>query len=93
MQHDVDQFLTESAPAVRTVIRNGAVTSLFQPITELDSGRAVAYEALARARGPLRGPDALFAAARAEGCLTELDQACRAAAFARRRPARPPQHR
>jgi PAS domain S-box-containing protein len=81
-EHDVDQFLTESAPAVRTVIRNGAIASLFQPIVELDSGRVVAYEALARGpEGPLRAPDVLFAAARAEGCLTELDQACRAAAL------------
>jgi PAS domain S-box-containing protein len=82
MGDDVDQFQTESAPAVRTVIRDGAVTSLFQPIVELDTGRVVAYEALARGpEGPLRAPDALFAAARAEGCLTELDRACRAAAL------------
>jgi diguanylate cyclase (GGDEF)-like protein/PAS domain S-box-containing protein len=49
---------------------------------ELDTGRVVAYEALARGpEGPLQRPDMLFAAARTEGRLAELDEACRAAAF------------
>jgi hypothetical protein len=64
------------------VLRNGAVRSLFQPIVELDTGRVVAYEALARGpQGPLERPDHLFAAARAAGRLTELDAACRSAAL------------
>ena len=68
--------------AVRDVLRNGALTSVFQPIVELDTGRVVAYEALARGpEGPLHSPDVLFAAARAAGCLAELDQACRTAAL------------
>ncbi|WP_217631020.1 EAL domain-containing protein [Modestobacter sp. DSM 44400] len=67
---------------VRQVVRAGEVHSLFQPIVELDSGRVVAYEALARGpEGPLRSPDVLFAAAREAGCLAELDAACRAAAL------------
>jgi EAL domain-containing protein (putative c-di-GMP-specific phosphodiesterase class I) len=67
---------------VRAVLEGGSVTSVFQPIVELDSGLVVAYEALARGpEGPLHAPDDLFAAARSEGCLTELDQACRAAAL------------
>ncbi|WP_258372806.1 EAL domain-containing protein [Modestobacter versicolor] len=79
---DVEEIQDAPASAARTAIRDGAVTSVFQPIVELDSGRVVAYEALARGpEGVLRSPDALFAAARAEGCLTELDQACRAAAL------------
>ncbi|WP_369135416.1 EAL domain-containing protein [Modestobacter sp. I12A-02662] len=71
-----------AAAAVRAVLDDGAVTSLFQPIVDLDDGRVVAYEALARGpEGPLRAPDTLFAAARAAGCLPELDQACRSAAL------------
>ncbi|WP_308123632.1 sensor domain-containing phosphodiesterase [Modestobacter marinus] len=71
-----------AAAAVRAVLADGAVTCLFQPIVDLDDGRVVAYEALARGpEGPLRAPDALFAAARAAGCLPELDQACRSAAL------------
>ncbi|WP_299959473.1 EAL domain-containing protein [uncultured Modestobacter sp.] len=82
MGDDVEQFQPAPPADVRAVIADRAVASLFQPIVELDSGRVVAYEALARGpEGPLRAPDALFAAARAEGCLTELDQACRAAAL------------
>src|SRR4051794_11456432 len=82
MGDDVDLRSRSAVTAVRTVLDNGAVTSLFQPIIDLDDGRVVAYEALARGpEGPLRTPDALFAAGRAAGCLTELDQACRAAAL------------
>ena len=61
----------------------GGVRSVFQPIVDLDSGKVVAYEALARGpRGSaLERPDHLFAAARGAGLLAELDAACRAAAF------------
>jgi EAL domain-containing protein (putative c-di-GMP-specific phosphodiesterase class I) len=52
---------------------------------ELDTGRAVASEALARGpQGPLQRPDLLFAAAHAAGRLAQLDQACRTAAFTAR---------
>ncbi len=64
------------------VLAAGAIHSAFQPIVDLDSGRVVAYEALARGpEGALATPDALFAAARAGGRLAELDAACRTAAF------------
>jgi len=70
------------AAQVRDVVSRG-VRSVFQPIVDLDSGKVVAYEALAR--GPLGSalerPDHLFAAARSAGLLAELDAACRAAAF------------
>ncbi|MGZ4298376.1 MAG: sensor domain-containing phosphodiesterase [Solirubrobacteraceae bacterium] len=58
------------------------IRPLYQPIVELATGEVVAYEALAR--GPqgsaLESPLALFAAARAEDRVAELDLACRAAA-------------
>ncbi len=67
---------------IADVLAAGGVRSVFQPILDLDSGAVVAYEALARGpRGPLQSPEALFAAARAAGCLAELDAACRQAAF------------
>jgi sensor c-di-GMP phosphodiesterase-like protein len=46
----VDVTITPAAPAttIDDVLRNGTVRSVFQPIVELDSGRVVAYEALAR---------------------------------------------
>lgn len=71
-----------TASALEAALAPGAVRSVFQPIVELDTGRVVAYEALARGpEGPLERPDLLFAAARSAGRLAELDQACRTAAF------------
>jgi len=68
--------------SVSEVMSHGAIHSVFQPIVDLDTGRVVAYEALARGpAGPLESPDRLFAAARADGCLAELDAACRTAAL------------
>ncbi|SHN84383.1 PAS domain S-box-containing protein/diguanylate cyclase (GGDEF) domain-containing protein [Geodermatophilus obscurus] len=73
---------TAPATTIDDVLRNGAVRSVFQPIVELDTGRVVAYEALARGpQGPLERPDSLFAAAREAGRLAELDAACRTAAL------------
>ncbi|WP_138757958.1 diguanylate cyclase domain-containing protein [Modestobacter altitudinis] len=75
---------TTEAPAstIDEVLRTGGVHSVYQPIVELDSGRIVAYEALARGpQGPLHTPDALFAAARTAGRLSHLDALCRAAAL------------
>ncbi|MDQ3990877.1 MAG: EAL domain-containing protein [Actinomycetota bacterium] len=64
------------------ILRRRAVTSVYQPIVELASGRVVGYEALARgpAGSSLERPDLLFEAARREGRLGELDWACRSAA-------------
>ncbi len=67
---------------VLEVLAAGAVRSVFQPIVDLERGAVVAYEALARGpRGALENPDVLLTAAREAGCLAELDEACRAAAF------------
>ena len=75
--------LSSATPAtIDDVLRAGAVRSVFQPIVELDTGRVVAYEALARGpQGPLERPDQLFAAAREAGRLAELDAACRTTAL------------
>jgi EAL domain-containing protein (putative c-di-GMP-specific phosphodiesterase class I)/DICT domain-containing protein len=75
-------FPTATGLTIADVLRDGAITSVFQPIVDLDSGCVVAYEALARGpQGALANPHALFAAARGAGLLAELDEACRAAAF------------
>jgi EAL domain-containing protein (putative c-di-GMP-specific phosphodiesterase class I) len=79
---DVASSSTLSGAGIDDVLRDGMVHSVFQPIVELDTGRVVAYEALARGpQGPLERPDRLFAAARAAGRLAELDAACRSAAL------------
>ena len=67
---------------ISEVLAAAAVTAVFQPIVDLDTGAVVAYEALARGpEGPLQRPDVLFAAARSAGLLAELDDLCRRAAF------------
>jgi EAL domain-containing protein (putative c-di-GMP-specific phosphodiesterase class I) len=73
---------TEAA-VLDEIIRTRAVRPLYQPIVELDSGRTIGWEALAR--GPvgsaLEFPDRLFAAAARLGRTAELDHCCRAAAI------------
>jgi len=56
------------------------VAAAFQPILDLRDGAVVGYEALAR---PLDGtpPATLFANARAEGRMSEVDRECRAEAL------------
>jgi EAL domain-containing protein (putative c-di-GMP-specific phosphodiesterase class I) len=75
--------MTHSPSRLGAALDQG-VRSLFQPIVELESGNVIAYEALAR--GPegsaLESPLELFAAARDEGRVVELDWMCRAAAVA-----------
>ncbi len=54
----------------------------FQPIVDLRSGDVVGFEALARgpAGSPWERPESLFAQAKVEGRLREMDWACRVAA-------------
>ena len=67
-----------------TILDGRQLRAVFQPVINLADRHVVAYEALAR--GPLgsphESPAALFAAAAAADRVTELDWACRAAAFA-----------
>lgn len=64
------------------ILTRRAVGAVYQPIMDLTDGEVVGYESLARGpRGSaLERPDLLFAAARREGRVDELDWACRAAA-------------
>src|SRR5215218_10267202 len=57
-----------------------AVVAAFQPIFDLRDGCVVGYEALARPRDG-SSPEQLFARARADGRLSEVDRECRAAAL------------
>lgn len=60
------------------VLADNALHPVFQPIVRLADGAVTAHEALIRgpAGTPLQMPDAMFAAARAEGLLIELEIAC-----------------
>jgi diguanylate cyclase (GGDEF)-like protein len=69
--------------ALDRLLDDRAVTPVFQPVVDLDTGGTVAYEALARGpRGTLlERPDRLFALARRVGRLDELDWLCRVSAL------------
>ncbi len=57
--------------ALDEALRPGAIRSVYQPIVEFDSGRVMAYEALARGPvGPLEHPNLLFAAASTSGLVS-----------------------
>jgi EAL domain-containing protein (putative c-di-GMP-specific phosphodiesterase class I) len=74
--------LAGEVESIEDVLRHGAVSSLFQPIVDLDRHEVVAYEALARGpKGDFESPAVLFAEARRTGNLARLDHLCRAAAF------------
>lgn len=57
--------------------------TLFQPVIDLRSGTVAGFEALTRGPHghPLEQPDELFASARQDGRLAELDWSCRCLAF------------
>lgn len=63
---------------VQTLINEDLLSTMFQPVVQLDSGLIFGYEALVR--GPvgsaLEYPDALFAAGRREGLTVELEMRC-----------------
>jgi EAL domain-containing protein (putative c-di-GMP-specific phosphodiesterase class I) len=73
---------TPSPTASSVLAQLGGVDAHFQPIVDLTTGRAVAYEALARFGAGTR-PDVAFALAREHGAGPELEAAALRAAFRR----------
>lgn len=71
--------LQEQHQHLLTILRDGTVATLFQPIVSAVEYKIVGYEALSRgpSNSPLHSPLTLFAAARHWGLLTELEILCR----------------
>ncbi|WP_095078375.1 bifunctional diguanylate cyclase/phosphodiesterase [Pseudomonas sp. Irchel s3h17] len=76
---------TEQLSALSSILAQGALHSLFQPIVSLSERRILGYEALSRgpSNTPLHSPLALFSVARQAGRLSELEIACRHSACRR----------
>ena len=81
--HEADTVRPHLVGGLDDILRDGLIRSVFQPIIELETGAVVGYEALARGpeRSALANPDQLFAAARREHRLGDLDRACQRAAI------------
>jgi diguanylate cyclase (GGDEF)-like protein len=79
----------EERDEIEALLRDGALTPVFQPVLELATGRVSGYEALARMNvEPQRAPDEWFAQAHRAGLGNELEAAALRAALAV--PGRPP---
>jgi EAL domain-containing protein (putative c-di-GMP-specific phosphodiesterase class I) len=65
------------------IVDRRAVTTVFQPLVDIATGRVLGYEALSRGPAGSRyeSPALLFAAARTAGRDGELDWVCRATAY------------
>jgi len=77
--------MTEQLSALSSILTQGGLHTLFQPIVCLSERRILGYEALSRgpSNSPLHSPINLFAVARHAGRLTELEIACRESACRR----------
>jgi EAL domain-containing protein (putative c-di-GMP-specific phosphodiesterase class I) len=80
-----DPILRAAADAAEldSILAQGSLHTVFQPIVALEDERVIGHEALTRgpAGSRLERPDRLFAAAADCGRTLELDWACRAAAL------------
>lgn len=77
--------MTEQLNALSSILAQGSLHSLFQPIISLSERSIIGFEALTRgpSNSPLHSPLALFSVAAQAGRLSELEIACRESACRR----------
>lgn len=75
--------VAEPTPSLSQILGDRLLTPHFQPIVRLTDGQVAGHESLIRgpANSPLFMPDALFAQAKAEARVVDLERACLGAAM------------
>lgn len=70
---------------LESIIQNGNVSTVYQPIVSLVNGEVIGFEALSRGpeNSPLKNPDNLFSAAELHNRSWEMEQLCRVKAIER----------
>jgi EAL domain-containing protein (putative c-di-GMP-specific phosphodiesterase class I) len=80
---EADRLQRERAAELRAIVREGRVSTHYQPIVDLEDGSIMGYEALTR--GPLNtafeGPKSLFSCSHGARLSGELDALCRRTAL------------
>lgn len=74
----VPSALEAHPPSITRLLDEKTLRAHYQPIARLDNGEIIAHESLIRlpAGHAIRNPDELFRAAREQGLLLDLEQAC-----------------
>ena len=80
--------MSPEASELQQILKEQQITPVYQPIVDLTTGEIFAYEALSRgpSESSLAKPDQLFAAAKKEHCLWQLDYLCRRLALLHAKP-------
>ena len=75
--------MTEQRKALESILQQGAITTLFQPIFDITKQSIIGYEALSRGpkNSPLAMPNKLFEAAHKYQLISELELLCRSRAI------------
>ena len=76
-----DRALQLKGRDLRTIVKQRRISTVFQPIVDLQQRRVIGYEALSRGpRGPYHRPELLFRVAYETEQIRALDRLCRARA-------------
>jgi EAL domain-containing protein (putative c-di-GMP-specific phosphodiesterase class I)/GGDEF domain-containing protein len=67
---------------LRSLLQEGGISPVFQPIVDTATGSVYGYEVLSRGKAPLESPPSFFSVARANNLLWETERACRKKALA-----------
>ncbi len=73
-----EQLVRQRARKLRSIITADRITTLYQPILDVRTGRTIGYEALSRGpKGEFESPDVLFRIAYEADLVLKLDAVCR----------------